>query len=195
MRLVHALTVTAVGALGTAAALTAAPAAVAGGAGSAHPPTAATRHVLLLSVDGMHQSDLARYAATHPTSALAALTRAGVSYDHASTTFPSDSFPGMVGQLTGGNPRTTGVYYDVTYNRALLPAGTTSCAGVAPGTPVPFDESIDRDLTRFDAGQGLTGLPGSILSMTGHPTRLIDRTAGDRRPLHPRDQLGRAAGR
>ena len=47
------------------------------------------------------------------------------SYTHAQTPVPSDSFPGMVGQVTGGNPGTTGVYYDDTYNRALLPAGTT----------------------------------------------------------------------
>ncbi len=33
----------------------------------------------------------------------------------------------MTGQMTGGNPKTTGVFYDVEYNRALLPAGTTEC--------------------------------------------------------------------
>lgn len=177
MRRRSALALAAVGALGSASALSLAPAAVAVGPAPTHPTGPPARHVLLLSVDGMHQSDLARYAATHPTSALASLTRAGVSYDHASTPFPSDSFPGMVGQVTGGNPKTTGIYYDVSYNRALLPAGTTSCVGVATGTPVAYDESIDRDPTRLDAGQGLTGLPGSILSMTAHPARLIDRAA------------------
>ena len=48
----------------------------------------------------------------------------GTEYTHAQTTFPSDSFPGMVAQLTGGRPGTTNVYYDDTYNHALLPAGT-----------------------------------------------------------------------
>jgi len=76
-----------------------------------------SRHVLLLSVDGLHQSDLARYVSQHHHSALAALVKRGTEFTHARTPFPSDSFPGMVGQLTGGNPRTTGVYYDVSYNQ------------------------------------------------------------------------------
>ena len=87
----------------------------------------ADRHVLLISVDGLHATDLAWYVRQHPNSALAALTRDGVDYSHAKTTLPSDSFPGMVGQLTGGDPATTGIYYDATYNHALLPAGTTNC--------------------------------------------------------------------
>ncbi|HWX20726.1 MAG TPA: alkaline phosphatase family protein [Candidatus Binatia bacterium] len=79
-------------------------------------------HVLLVSVDGMHQSDLAWYAQTHPGSTLAALVARGVDYSDASTPFPSDSFPGMVGQVTGGNPSTTGIYYDDTWNHNVFPA-------------------------------------------------------------------------
>ncbi|HEY3480827.1 MAG TPA: alkaline phosphatase family protein, partial [Streptomyces sp.] len=88
---------------------------------------AAAQHVLLISVDGLHQSDLAWYVKQHPTSALAKLVKGGVDYSAASTPVPSDSFPGMTAQVTGGNPGTTGVYYDDTYNHALLPAGTTKC--------------------------------------------------------------------
>ncbi len=132
-------------------------------------------HVLLVSVDGLHQSDLDWYVSTHPASTMAALVAHGVDYTKASTPFPSDSFPGLVAQVTGGNPSSTGIYYDVSYNRALLPPGTTRCAGVAPGTPVAYDESIDRDTSRLDAGQGLAGLPGSILQMTSHPVDLINR--------------------
>ncbi|MFC1418024.1 alkaline phosphatase family protein [Streptacidiphilus cavernicola] len=135
---------------------------------------AAAKHVLLISVDGLHQSDLAWYVAQHPASALARLVKGGVSYTHAQTTTPSDSFPGMVAQLTGGGPGTTGIYYDDTYNAALLPAGTTNCKGVKPGVEVDLTEDLDRDKTSIDAGQGLAGLPGSILSMTGDPTKLID---------------------
>ena len=58
---------------------------------------------------------------THPKSALASLVDRGTSYTRAQTPVPSDSFPGMVAQLTGGNPGTTGIYYDDTYNDALLP--------------------------------------------------------------------------
>jgi predicted AlkP superfamily pyrophosphatase or phosphodiesterase len=80
-------------------------------------------HVLLISIDGMHQSDLAWYVETHPKSTLAALVAQGVDFSNASTPFPSDSFPGMVGQLTGGNPRTTGIYYDDTRNHAVFRQG------------------------------------------------------------------------
>jgi hypothetical protein len=80
----------------------------------------------------------------------------------------------MLAQLTGGDPKTTGVYYDDSYNRTLLPAGTTACAGVAAGAEVDYAEPADRDPSRLDAGQGLTGLPGSILSLTGSPETLLN---------------------
>jgi hypothetical protein len=137
---------------------------------------AAAQHVLLLSVDGLHQSDLVWYVARHPSSALAKLVHRGVEFTHAQTPFPSDSFPGLVGQVTGGDPKTTGIYYDDTWNRALLPQGTRSCGGVAPGVEVTYFEQADRDPTALDAGQGLPGLPDSILQMTGSATSLIDPT-------------------
>ncbi|MFD5463892.1 alkaline phosphatase family protein [Kitasatospora sp. NPDC127059] len=131
-------------------------------------------HVLLVSVDGLHQADLARFVAEHPQSALARLVRGGVEFTHASTTDPSDSFPGMVAQLTGGGPGTTGVYYDDTYDAALLPAGTTDCESAKPGVEVDLTEDLDKNQDALDAGQGLPGLPGSILRMTGRPQTLID---------------------
>ncbi|RAG86772.1 phosphodiesterase [Streptacidiphilus pinicola] len=137
-------------------------------------PTSQPRHVLLLSVDGMHQSDLAWYVAAHPNSALAQLVDAGTQYTHASTTIPSDSFPGMVAQLTGGSPGLTGVYYDDAWNAKLLPAGTTNCKGVKPGVEIDFTEDLDKNKSSPDAGEGLGGLPGSILQMTGSPQKLID---------------------
>ena len=134
------------------------------------------KHVLLISVDGLHQSDLAWYVRNHPSSSLALLVRRGVEFTHAQTPVPSDSFPGMVGQVTGGNPSSTGVYYDDTWNHALLPAGTTNCAGVTPGVEVTYFEQADRNPLALDAGQGLSGLPGGILQMTGNATSLIDPT-------------------
>jgi hypothetical protein len=131
-------------------------------------------HVLLLSVDGIHQSDLAWYVAHHPRSGLAKLVRGGVQFTHAQTPFPSDSFPGMVGQVTGGNPASTGVFYDDSYNRALLPAGTTNCTGARPGAEVTYFEQADRNPLSLDAGQGLSGLPDSILQLTGNATSLLD---------------------
>jgi hypothetical protein len=142
--------------------------------GRPHHQGATARHVLLLSVDGLHQSDLAWYVARHPHSALARLVGDGTEYTHARTTVPSDSFPGMIGQLTGGNPGTTGVYYDDTYSTALLPAGTTDCKTAEPGAEVDLTEDLDRNKDSLDAGQGLAGLPGSILGMTGDARSLID---------------------
>ena len=143
------------------------------------PGESPVQHVLLISVDGLHQSDLAWYAQTHPTSTLAALAGHGVDYVNASTPFPSDSFPGMVGQMTGGNPATTGVYYDDTWNHALLPAGTTNCATAKPGVEVTYFEALDLNLGALDAGQGIVPAPGldpwaNILQMTGNPLNVIN---------------------
>ncbi len=141
--------------------------------GSDQPRT--VKHVLLISVDGLHQSDLAWYIENHPTSELAKLVGGGAEYLHAQTPIPSDSFPGMVAQATGGDPRVTGIYYDDEYNHALLPPGTTKCpSGLPTGSPVIYDSPIDKDVTRLDAGEGLTGLPGSILKMTAAPQSLLE---------------------
>ncbi|HVC01359.1 MAG TPA: alkaline phosphatase family protein [Steroidobacteraceae bacterium] len=103
------------------------------------PPPA--RHVLLISVDGLHAVDLARYVADHPRSALGHLQAAGVSYTDARTPAPADSFPGLLALLTGGTPAVTGVYYDVTWDRRFAPP-TGPC--IARGARVAWNESIDR---------------------------------------------------
>jgi hypothetical protein len=164
-------------ALAVAAAAIGAPAAVV----FAHPsrararlPVSPTAHVLLVSVDGLHQSDVEWYASNHPGSELAKLVGGGAEYARAHTPIPSDSFPGMTAQVTGANPRTAGVYYDDEYSHAILPAGTTSCHGQPTGGEVIYDSPDDRNETALDAGQGLTGLPGSILEMTGQPQSLIE---------------------
>jgi hypothetical protein len=134
-------------------------------------------HVLLISVDGLHRSDLEWYVRSYPGSELAKLVDGGAEYARAHTPIPSDSFPGMTAQVTGGNPRTTGVYYDDEYSHAVLPAGTTACHGQPTGGEVIYDSPDDKDLTRLDAGEGLTGLPGSILEMTAHPHSLLNPAA------------------
>jgi predicted AlkP superfamily pyrophosphatase or phosphodiesterase len=138
-------------------------------------------HVLLISVDGMHQSDLAWYVQTHPKSTLAALVAQGVDFSNASTPFPSDSFPGMVGQVTGGNPSTTGIYYDDTWNHAVFPAGTKNCSGPVPGGETAYTEVNDINLGALDAGQGIVPAPHhpgnpwfNILKMTGNPLQVIN---------------------
>lgn len=98
------------------------------------PGQGGARHVLLLSVDGLHHADLAWYVQNHPRSALASLVHRGVDFTQASTPVPADSFPGMVAQATGGNPESTGVYYDSTLNHKLLPAGTTRSSMAPPAS-------------------------------------------------------------
>src|SRR3974390_173184 len=77
-------------------------------------------HVLLLSLDGLHQRGLAAWFKQNPNSTLARLSQRGITYTNARTTTPSDSFPGMLAQLTGGTPKTTGGYYDASYDRNLF---------------------------------------------------------------------------
>jgi hypothetical protein len=159
-------------------ALASAPALASSGAsGSGQQHDSRIRHVLLISVDGLHQQDLTWYVQTHPDSVLAALMRHGLEYSSAMTPFPSDSFPGMVGQVTGGNPGVTGVYYDDTWNHAVFPAGTTTCSGPPPGGEVSYTEAADINQSSIDAGQGLRGLPGSILQMTSDPLTVINPAA------------------
>jgi hypothetical protein len=101
-------------------------------------------HVLLLSVDGLHALDLERYVAAHGNSPLAWLSANGRTYRNASATKPSDSFPGMLAMVTGGTPRSTGVYYDDGYDRSLVPATGTCVAGApAPGTRAQWKQNLD----------------------------------------------------
>ena len=104
-------------------------------------------HVLLISVDGLHGVDAARWTAANPGSTLAKLARSGVEYTDAHTTTPSDSFPGMVALVTGGTPKTTGVYYDDSYDRTMFPPGS-NCQG-NPGTECTYFEILAQDFTQL----------------------------------------------
>src|SRR6202050_3503742 len=85
------------------------------------------KHVLLLSIDGMHAVDF--YNCAHGIAGInggnpycpnmAALSQTGVKYVAASASKPFDSFPGLIALVTGGTPKTTGAYYDVAYDRTL----------------------------------------------------------------------------
>ncbi|MGV2292464.1 alkaline phosphatase family protein [Trinickia sp. YCB016] len=114
------------------------------------------KHVLLISVDGMHQVDLINYVNTHPGSTLAKLVKHGVEYTHASTSKPSDSFPGLLAFATGGSPLSHGVFYDDTYDATLFPPGS-NCTGT-PGTEVSNFEALDWDLTKLDGGSAPPGV-------------------------------------
>src|ERR1700680_3059162 len=112
-------------------------------------------HVLLISVDGMHEADLANYVKTHPGSTFAKLAKHGVEYTHASTSKPSDSFPGLLAFATGGSPLSHGVFYDDSYDATLYPPGS-NCTGT-PGTEVKNFEALDWDLSQLDGGSPPAG--------------------------------------
>ena len=107
------------------------------------------KHVLLLSIDGLHALDLANFIKSDPQSNLAQLTTSGVTYTQASTSQPSDSFPGLMSMITGGSPNSTGVWYEGSYARDLSPAGS-DCSRT--GTKAVWDSSIDQDKKLFDGG-------------------------------------------
>jgi hypothetical protein len=137
----------------------------AGDAGDAGGPLAAVKRVLLISIDGMHQVDFTNYVAAHATSTLATLAKTGVAYSAAHATTPSDSFPGMLALATGATPKSTGVYYDDSYDRTLYAPGPNGCtdgdggAGT-PGTEVVFDESVEYDDSLlFSGGINAANLP------------------------------------
>ena len=122
-------------------------------------------HVLLLSIDGFHQRDLASWIKQNPNSTLAQLSRRGLTYTNARTTTPSDSFPGLLAQLTGGTPKTTGVYYDDSYDRTLFSPGPAGChpSPNGPGTEVVLDESIDFASDHlFSGGINMAFLPQQL---------------------------------
>jgi hypothetical protein len=100
-------------------------------------------HVLLISVDGLHALDVERYVEAHPNSALAELSRHGVTYTNARTPADSDSFPGLLALVTGGSPITHGLFYDVSYDRTVYDPINVSCTGGA-GNMMVFDESVDQ---------------------------------------------------
>ena len=113
-------------------------------------------HVLMISVDGLHAVDLSDYIAAKPGSTLAKLASNGVRYPNALTTGPSDSFPGLLAPTTGGTSKSTGVFYDASYDRLLFAPGST-CSGL-PGTAATYAENIDIDPTDITGG-GTLGQP------------------------------------
>ena len=58
-------------------------------------------------------------------------SQAGTVFTGRDLSQPSDSFPGLMAMVTGGTPKTTGVFYDDSYARNMWAPGS-NCAG-APG--------------------------------------------------------------
>jgi arylsulfatase A-like enzyme len=113
--------------------------------------SAAAQHTLILSVDGLHQADVTDPNLQPFLTNISNLQSQGVTYTKASTTKPSDSFPGTLSYLTGAGPGTTGVYYDDSYSRTLLPP-TALGGGSTPGTEAQYAENIDLNSDLLSGG-------------------------------------------
>src|SRR6516225_8869232 len=115
-----------------------------------------SQHVLLISIDGFHASDLTRCENSVPVECpnLKALAGNGTTYSQVTTSKPSDSAPGLMGLVTGGDPKLTGVYYDDSYDRTQYapPAQTASlsqnCSGPA-GHEAQYFENVDTGAPTF----------------------------------------------
>jgi len=158
------------------------------------------RHVLLISIDGMHVLDYLNCSRGVSGANngqpycpnLAELGETAVNYLDTSTSKTSDSFPGLMALMTGGSPRSVGAFYDVAYDRSLdAPTITTGngvaggpCTpGAAPtGTTTEYDEGIDIDQTQLNGGAP-NGADGGILSID--PRRLVRDPAKGCAPVYP----------
>jgi hypothetical protein len=154
-------------------------------------PGGVSSHVLLISVDGLHASDLATCEAQHLCPNLASLAGNGTTYTNAKASGPSDSAPGLMAMVTGGDPKLTGVYYDDSYDRTAYapPAQTNSlsqdCSGPA-GNEAPYFENVDTQAPTALNAQGMR----PIIGATVDPAQLIfAKQKGKCQPLLPNDFL------
>jgi hypothetical protein len=127
-------------------------------------------HVLLISVDGMHEVDLRLWIKNHPGGTLTSLAQRGNVYSQAYTTLPSDSFPGMIAQVTGGTPFSAGVFYDDSYDRTFYPP-KSNCAGTA-GAETTYAENLNYNLDDVTGG-GTLGNPLSQINPDNLPMTFV----------------------
>jgi hypothetical protein len=160
------------------------------------------KHVLLLSIDGMHAVDL--YNCTEGIAGvnggdpycpnMAALSQTGINYVATSSSKPSDSFPGLAALVTGGSPKSTGLYYDVAYDRSLDAPAETTGTGLAAGPCTPYtiptgtttdnDQGIDYDDTKLNGGAPGAGLTdGGVASID--PRKLVRDPQSGCAPVYP----------
>ena len=165
------------------------------------------QRVLLISIDGMHAVDFLNCAngisgvnnGAPYCPNLAALAQTGVNYVAASTSKPSDSYPGLAAIITGGSPAFTGIYYDVAYSRnydgPAVAAGTGLGSGYNPPGPctpgaaptgftTEYDEGIDINYTLLNGGAPRASLTdGGINSLD--PQKIVRDPANGCQPVWP----------
>src|SRR5580658_6389568 len=164
--------------------------------------SAKIKHVLLLSIDGMHAVDFYNCAHGIPgvnggytyCPNMAGLSQTGINYVNTESSKPSDSFPGMAALASGGTPKSTGLYYDVAYDRSLDAPAETTGSGLAGGTCTPYatptgtttdnDQGIDINDTLLNGGApGASMTEGGIASID--PKKLERDPQNGCAPVYP----------
>ena len=161
------------------------------------------RHVLLISIDGMHAVDYENCVASNTCPTLASLGKTGANYTRTTTSRPSDSFPGLMALVTGGSPRTVGAFYDVAYDRVLappkiatgnqLPGGDCVVGQIhrnsdgSTGTETEYEEGNEFDETQlngrpFPPTSPLDAIDGGVKSI--NPDRLIRDPFNNCQPVY-----------
>jgi hypothetical protein len=153
------------------------------------------RHVLLLSIDGMHALDFDNCVAAGTCPHLAELRETGVTYTRTSTARPSDSFPGLMALVTGGTPKTVGAFYDVAYDRVLagptidtgngLPGtGPTGCTvGHVMGYQTEYEEGVELNQNAVNGGGPYSMFDGGVRSID--PLKLPRDPFNGCKPVYP----------
>ncbi|MBM2765727.1 alkaline phosphatase family protein [Burkholderia anthina] len=141
------------------------------------------KHVLLLSIDGLHEQDLARCIGANTCPNIAVLAQSGVTYTNAYTPGLSDSFPGLAALVTGGSPKTAGLFYDVSYDRNLYAPSDTTCSG-KQGWNVVFDETTGIDAENGGALVHLDG--GGAFNPQAIPNAKVN---GKCAPVYPHNYV------
>src|SRR2546429_256580 len=141
--------------------------------------SAPVHHVLLISVDGLHASDVTRCVAAGLCPNIATLMARGTSYSNVSASEPSDSSPGLMALATGGTPKLTGVYYDDSYDRTMFtpaaqtPTSTQDCSG-SPGAETMYAENIDTNApSTANGGVGTRTIMNESIDPTQLPYQLV----------------------
>jgi hypothetical protein len=150
------------------------------------------KHVLLISIDGMHAVDYENCLASKTCPHLAALGSTGVNYTRTTTSRPSDSFPGLMALVSGGSPRTVGAFYDVAYDRVLAPPKVATGNGLPGGncsvnqingTQTEYEEGNEFDQSKLNGGfAGYATIDGGVNSI--NPDRLVRDPFNNCKPVY-----------
>ncbi len=160
------------------------------------------KHVLLVSIDGMHAVDYLNCSQGIPgvnggkpyCPFLARLGQTGINYIDTSTSKPSDSFPGLTAIVSGGTPRSFGVFYDVAYDRVLAPPKDTTGNGLqggpctpnqANGTTTEYEEGIDINQKFLNGIDGISTKNGDGGINSIDSNRLVRDPFNNCAPVYP----------